>query len=95
MPNTPSMDWTRAELDDHANQLGIDTTSLPNKEAVLDAINNSGDTTAKDDGKTGVLTYDNRQRYGVMQAATESERPSLRRGERRGNARAARTMKRR
>ena len=86
---TPSMDWTRAELDDHANSLGIDTTNLPNKEAVLDAINAEGER-----GKTGVLTYDNRNKYGVMPAATESERPSLRRSERRGNTRAARAMRR-
>lgn len=76
--SNPSMDWTRAELDDHANNLGIDTTALPNKEAVLDAINNHDQA-----GKTGVLTYDNRNAYGVMEAATESEKPALRPGERR------------
>lgn len=36
---TPSMTWTRAELDDYAGELGIDSPSdLQNKQDVLDAI---------------------------------------------------------
>ncbi|QWY84361.1 hypothetical protein SEA_KNOCKER_19 [Mycobacterium phage Knocker] len=40
---TPSMDWTRPELDAYALKVkGLDTSGLPNKTEVLNAINSSG-----------------------------------------------------
>lgn len=36
--DVPSIDWSRAQLDEHARTLGIEPADMPNKQAVLDAI---------------------------------------------------------
>lgn len=52
----PDQSWTRAQLDEHAAELGIDSTDLATKADVLDLIASLTDTQTSDD-QTG--TSDN------------------------------------
>lgn len=40
--DVPNIEWSRAQLDDHARTLGIEPADMPNKQAVLDAIEKAG-----------------------------------------------------
>jgi hypothetical protein len=55
-PGEPSTDWSRKQLDQHAQTLGIDTSGLPNKgdavTAIQDAVAGQRQTTADDQGDT-------------------------------------------
>jgi hypothetical protein len=59
---TPDDTWTRAELDEHAAALGVDTTGLANKGEVLAAISDATTTTTTDgDGSSDEIPGDRGQ----------------------------------